>query len=98
MVEHIVLFKFSEETTKENIDKFIVKNKKLQDVISGITDIQMRENFSQRSKGFDIGLTSRFDNRQSLEDFRVDPKHQEVLAYAKEIGLLDFIVVDFEID
>ncbi|WP_311315544.1 Dabb family protein [Metabacillus litoralis] len=55
-------------------------------------------NFSDRSKGFEVGLTVRFNNRASLENYGPHPAHQEVVAYLKEIGMEDSIFVDFEIE
>ncbi len=97
MLEHIVLLKFSTETTLTQIDELIFKTKKLKDWIPGIVDIQQGHNFSDRNQGYQVGLTVRFENRHSLEQYGPHSKHQEVLSYAKEIGLVDSIIVDFEL-
>ncbi|KQL49692.1 stress protein [Brevibacillus choshinensis] len=98
MIEHIVLIKFSPNTLKEQIDEVIQQTKAFRGVIPGIIDLQEGHNFSERSQGYDLGLTVRLVNKEALEKYQVHPKHKEVRRYMEEIGLLDIIVVDFEID
>ena len=95
MIEHIVLLKFSNETTSLQIRELISKTKKLKEWIPGILDVQQGRNFSDRNQGYDVGMTIRFEDEQSLKQFGPHPKHQEVQAYCREIGLVDIIVVDF---
>jgi hypothetical protein len=97
MVEHIVLLKFSHETTREQKDEAIRMTLALKEVIPGIIDIQQGDNFSNRNKGFEVGLTVRFEDRSSFENYGPHPAHQQVFAFLKGIGLEDIIVVDFEI-
>ncbi|WP_226526917.1 Dabb family protein [Metabacillus niabensis] len=97
MVEHIVIFKFNETTSVEQQTEAIQKLKNLKHEISGIIDIQAGLNFSDRSQGFQVGLTVRFEDKQSLEAYGPHEKHQEAVSYLKEIGLSDIVVVDFEL-
>jgi hypothetical protein len=97
MVEHVVLIKFSSNTTKEQKNELINKTYALKGIIPGIVDLQQGHNFSNRNKGYDMGLTVRFENRDALEKYMPHPKHQEVLAFLKEIGLEDLIIVDFDV-
>ncbi|MGX9134222.1 Dabb family protein [Rummeliibacillus sp. JY-2-4R] len=97
MIEHIVLTKFSPSTTVEQKQELIRKTYLLKEKIPGIVDIQQGFNFSSRSKGFDIGLTVRFQDRASLENYLPHPAHQEIKDYLNEIGIEDSIIVDFEI-
>ena len=97
MVEHIVIFKFNEKTSVEQQSEAIRKLKKLKNEISGIVDIQAGLNFSDRSQGFQLGLTVRFEDRQALEAYGPHEKHQEAVSFLREIGLVDIIVVDFEL-
>ena len=98
MIEHILLLKFSPETEDKQIDELIVRTKRLKQLIPGILDIQQGRDFSGRNKGFQVGLTVRFQDKQSFENYGPHPEHQSVLAYCKEIGLADVIVLDFEIE
>nr|WP_263326373.1 Dabb family protein [Neobacillus sp. Marseille-Q6967] len=97
MVEHIVLIKFSQETTLEQKEELIRRTLALKEVIPGIIDIQQGFNFSKRSQGYEIGLTVRFEDRKSLENYGPHPAHQKIVSYLKEIGMQDTIIVDFEI-
>ncbi|WP_101844696.1 Dabb family protein [Halobacillus sp. Marseille-P3879] len=97
MIEHIVLVKFSHETTTEQKQELIRRTLRLKNIIPGIVDIQQGINFSSRSQGYDVGLTVRFKDRDSLENYGPHPAHQEIVSYLKNIGLEDSIIVDFEI-
>lgn len=97
MIEHIVLIKFSSNTTEEQKKELIRRTLLLKEKIPGILDIQQGFNFSERSQGYEVGLTVRFLNRDALENYGPHPAHQEIVTYLKEIGLEDSIIVDFEI-
>ena len=95
MIEHIGILKFEPFTRKDQKDLVITKLKKLVEVIPSIVEIQVGYNFSEKNQGFDIGISARFENRKDLDDFLYHPSHQEVGAFAKEVGLIDIITVDF---
>ncbi|SOC34832.1 Dabb family protein [Ureibacillus acetophenoni] len=97
MIEHIVLIKFLPTTTLEQKQELIDRTLLLKGKITGIIDIQQGINFSERSKGYEVGLTARFVDRASLENYLPHPEHQKVLSYLKDIGVEDTIIVDFEI-
>ncbi|WP_026695460.1 Dabb family protein [Peribacillus kribbensis] len=96
MIEHIALLKFTPHTTEEQKEELITRTLELKNIIPGIVEIQQGTNFSNRSKGYEMGLTVRFEDRSSLENYGSHPAHQEVVSYLKEIGLEDSIFVDFE--
>lgn len=95
MIKHIAVLKFESFTTKNQKDLVITKLKKLVEIIPSIAEIQVGYNFSEKNQGFDIGISARFGNRKDLDDFLYHPSHQEVGAFAKEVGLIDIISVDF---
>lgn len=97
MVEHIVLIKFAPETTKEQKEELIRRTLQLKNLIPGIMDIQQGFNFSNRSQGYEIGLTVRFEDKTSLDNYGPHPAHQKIVAYLKEIGMEDSIIVDFQL-
>jgi len=96
MVSHIVLFQFGESTTEEQKCELIGKLKSLQEEIPGIDNLKVGKDFTNRSKGYDIGLFVDFSNVESFEQYGPHPKHQEVVAYLQEIGVKDVIVNDFQ--
>ncbi len=95
MIEHIAILKFETSTTKDQKDLVITKLKSLVEVIPSIAEIQAGYNFSEKNQDFDIGVSARFENRKDLEDFLYHPSHQEVGSFAKKVGLIDIISVDF---
>ena len=97
MIEHIVLLRFSAKTTEKQKEELIRRTLLLKNEIPGIVDIQQGDNLSNRSQGYEMGLTVRFEDKTSLANYGPHPAHQEVFSYLKEIGLEDSIIVDFEI-
>lgn len=97
MIEHIVLFKFDEKATKEQKDEGIKRLCHLSEELPGIIDIQAGHNYSNRSKGYSVGLTVRFETKAAHEHYTPSPEHQAVVSYLKEVGLVDTLSVDFEI-
>ena len=93
MIEHIVLVKFK-DVTEEQLNGAVDLLTKLRD-IPGVIDAQA--GISMKRDHYDIGLTVRFEDEESLKNYGPHPKHQEVVAYLTEVGVKDLKVVDFEI-
>src|SRR5436853_5094762 len=97
MVEHIVLFKTTEEATPEQRHRAMEALKGLKEKIPGIVDLSVGLNFSPRNQGYDIGLVVRFADRAALETYLPHPAHRgcvdEFITPIKQ----DAIVVDYEI-
>lgn len=96
MVEHIVLFKFRPEVTQAQKDEIAKRLVALKNEIPGILDIQAGHNFSDRSQGFELGLTVRFESKEALAFYGPHPKHQEVVTRMQELGLDNLLAMDFE--
>jgi hypothetical protein len=96
MIEHIVLIKFKDKLEEAQVDELIKRTLNSKDKIPGIIDIQQGRNFSNRSQGYEIGLTVRFTDRNALENYGPHPEHQKIVSYLQELGVEDLIVVDFE--
>ena len=60
MIEHLVLFKFKESTTEDSKNNMLEKLLNLKNEIKEIREISCGENFTDRSKGFEFGLSSSF--------------------------------------
>ncbi|MCL1632342.1 Dabb family protein [Sporolactobacillus sp. CPB3-1] len=97
MIEHIVLFKFSDETTVAQREEGARRLHELKDRLPGIIDIEAGQNYSIRAKGYSMALTVRFRSKADHEHYTPSPEHQACLSYLKEIGLADSLAVDFEI-
>jgi hypothetical protein len=93
-----VLFKFNDQTTREQKDSVIAGFRALRNKISGIVDLQCDYNFNERSnQGFEIGLTVRLENKEALSAYGPHEEHRKVASYMREVGLREHIVVDFEL-
>lgn len=97
MIEHLVLIKFADTTTREQLDEVVTRFKAIRPHLSGVVDLQAGINFSENSKGHQVALTVRFENREALEAYLPNPYHREIAAFIRESGRLDSIVVDFEL-
>ncbi|OMP67015.1 Dabb family protein [Domibacillus epiphyticus] len=99
MIDHIVLVKFAETTTEEQLQEVVDRFKALKNHLTGVVDIQAGINFSEKTKsqGYQVVLKTRFEDHAALEAYGPNPEHQAVAAYIREVGRLDSIVVDIEI-
>lgn len=97
MVEHIVLFKWTEAATPEAIVTVLEKLRELKESIPGILDLTCGENFSDRAKGFTHGLYVRFDSRASLEVYGPHPAHQNVVQNYINPIRADVLAFDYEV-
>ncbi|WP_426446520.1 Dabb family protein [Paenibacillus sp. S-38] len=97
MIDHIVLVKFGESTTQEQLSEVVTRFKALRPHLTGIVDLQAGLNFSEKNQGYQVVLSVRFEDRSALEAYGPNPQHQAVAAYIREVGRVDSIVVDIEI-
>ncbi|NOU73585.1 Dabb family protein [Paenibacillus sp. LMG 31458] len=97
MIDHIVLVKFGETTTQEQLQEVVDRFKALKKHLTGIVDIQAGINLSEKNKGYQIVLSVRFEDRAALEAYGPNPEHQAVAAYIREVGREDSLIVDIEI-
>ena len=79
MVEHIVLFRWTEEATAAQIESAVEGLRALKGQIPGIVDLSCGENFSDRAQGYTHGLVVRFTDRAALEVYGPHPAHQHVV-------------------
>lgn len=94
MITHIVLFKLKDNTA-DNRNALIAKLRSLEGQVPTLRDIEVGENFTPQERAYDVGLITRFDSREGLAAYAVDPYHQQVLTYVKAV-IIDSKVVDFE--
>ncbi|OIJ19246.1 stress protein [Anaerobacillus alkalidiazotrophicus] len=97
MIQRIVLVKFSEETTADQLLEVIERFKALKDHLTGIAELHAGLNISERNKEYQVVLMVRFEDRAALDAYVTDPNHQAVANYIKEVGRVDSIGVDIEI-
>ncbi len=91
----MVLFKFANDPTEQQLAHLTQLAHGLNEHIAGIVDLAIGRNTSSRNQGFQVGLTVRFQDKAALDAYGPHPKHQELVAFTLEMGRTDIIVVDF---
>ena len=95
MVEHLVWFKLKDDVQEEQKQALLSGLRGLAGQIEGIEHLACGEDFSGRSKGYQIGLVVRFTTREALEKYGPHPAHQQFLADFKSLWE-DAMALDFE--
>ena len=96
MIEHIILFRWTEEASQEAIDSAVAELRRLKGKIAGIVDLSCGANFSERAKGYTHGLVVRFTDRAALEAYGPHPEHQRVLQNFINPISADSLRLDYE--
>jgi len=92
MIRHIVMWKFRPDTEAEQA-KFLEALRGLQGVIPQLLRSEVGVNVGKDN--YDAVLVSEFESLETLEQYKVDPRHQAVAALCKEIRV-DRVAVDYE--
>jgi len=95
MVVHIVMIKFKDSTTKEQIENIKNRLENLVDLIEPLKTMEVGLNFKESDRAMDLVLTSTFDTKEGLEIYGPHPEHQKVVKDIKELGEYTR-VVDYE--
>jgi hypothetical protein len=69
--------------------------KALEGRIPSLRSIEVGVNFSQEERAMDMSIVTTFDDKEGLRAYAVDPIHQEVIAFIKEVCAYTK-VVDYE--
>jgi hypothetical protein len=96
MIEHIVLFRWTEEASQEAKDSAMAELRKLKGKITGIVDLSCGANFSDRAKGYTHGLVVRFKDRAALEAYSPHPEHQRVVQNFITPIRAEILALDYE--
>jgi hypothetical protein len=97
MVEHIVLFRWTNQASQEAINSTLAELRKLKDKIPGIVEMSCGENFSDRAKGYTHGLLVRFKDRAALSAYGPHPEHQRVVKNFINPIREDILAFDYEV-
>lgn len=94
MVEHTVWFKMADGTGKPEREQLMAALRALKAQIAEIESLAVGEDFSGRSRGFEVGLVVRFKDRAGLEIYGPHPIHKKFIEGHKhlwsEVQALDF--------
>ena len=96
MIEHIVLFRWTEQASEEAKNQVIMELRGLRGKIPGIVNLSCGANFSDRSKGYTHGLVVRFTDRAALEKYGPHPEHQRVVQTFINPIRADILALDYE--
>jgi hypothetical protein len=96
MIEHIVLFRWTEGTSQAAMDDAMAELRKLKSKIPGIVDLSCGANFSDRARGYTHGLVVRFKDRSALETYGPHPEHQRVVTNFITPIRADVLAFDYE--
>ena len=95
MVDHLVFFAVSEETSPEDLEDLLSSIRALENSIGSVVDLSVGEDFSGRSDGYTHALFARFEDRGGLQEYMEHPDH---LAVVEKLGerTTGRIVADYE--
>ncbi|NLR91034.1 MULTISPECIES: Dabb family protein [Flammeovirga] len=96
MINHTVLFKIKDEATSSQVTAMINALNALGNKIEEIKEIHVKENFSDRAKGFSVVLYSIFETEEALNKYQVHPAHVEVVTDHVKPILEDILVADID--
>lgn len=96
MVEHIVLFRWTGEASREAIDRALAELRGLKGKIAGVVDVSCGANFSERAKDYTHGLVVRLADGAALEAYYPHPEHQRVLHDFVNPIRADILALDYE--
>ena len=95
MVDHLVFFAVSEETSSEDLEDLLSSIRALEDSVGSVVDLSVGEDFSGRSGGYTHALFARFEDRDGLQEYMEHPDHLAVVEKLDE-RTTGRIVADYE--
>jgi hypothetical protein len=81
MIIHMVLFKFENELPVDFEATVRHHCEQIRQHCEGVILFDIKENFSERSHGFNFGLSSIFKDKESLDNYQPHPVHQALKDY-----------------
>ena len=96
MIEHIVLFRWTDGASQEAKDQIMTELRSLKTKIPGIVDLTCGANFSDRAKGYTHGLFVRFTDRAALQVYGPHPEHQRIVQNLIKPIAADILALDYE--
>jgi len=95
MVEHIVLIKLKDGVTAAQKQELIRALRGMKGRIPGMIDLSAGETFTDRHKGYTVGLVVRLADKAALERYGPHPVHVPVKELVGQLAD-DVIAVDYE--
>jgi len=95
MIVHIVMIKFKETTSKEQIADIKSQLEQLVEFIEPLNTMEVGLNFKPSDRAMDLVLTATFDTKEGLAIYSPHPAHQKIVKSIKELAEYTK-VVDYE--
>ncbi len=98
-VRHVVVFKYKEDATPEQVQKVTDAFRNLKDQIPGILSFEHGKNTSPEKldQGFTNVYLLTFENAKARDEYLPHPKHKEFGKILGESGILEGVfVVDYQ--
>lgn len=95
MIQHVVLFRVNEGTSKELQQEACDRLQALAPAFPGLTSLKVGLDIGIEGN-FDFGLVAEFEDRAALDHFSTDAAHLEVAYWIAEFRK-DIVVFDMEI-
>ncbi len=95
MIVHIVMIKFKEGVSKEQILSVKKMLEELVEKIEPLNSMEVGINFKSSDRAMDLVLTATFDAKEGLEIYATHPAHLEAVKVIRELGEYTK-VVDYE--
>ena len=96
MVDHLVLFTVKEDASAEDVDDLLESISSLRSNVSGVIDLSVGENFSERGGPYTHGLFARFPTPDDLQTYLKHPEHLAVVEKLDALTEEGRIVVDYD--
>lgn len=99
-VRHIVVFKYEDGATEDQITRVTEAFRGLQDKISGIVSFEHGVNNSPEdlNKGFTHVYVVTFDDEEARDEYLPHPAHKKFVELMEELDILeDVFVIDYSI-
>jgi len=84
MITHIVLFRLKDRTP-ESIQKTVDILRAMEGQIEQLKSIEVGTDVLHTERSYDIGLVTKFDSLDDLQQYQVHPVHQKVIAHMSEV-------------
>ena len=95
MVVHIVMIKFKDGTSKEEIEEIKSEIDGLFGKVPTLLSMDTGLNFSDEDRAMDLSLIATFDSKEDLKEYAIHPEHLKVIEKIKKVAEYSK-VVDYE--
>ena len=86
MLIHIVIWKYTAETSQEMRESHIAKLRNLPNVIPHIKSFKVGADILNLDRSYDTGLVATFPDQDALDSYTVHEEHQKVATMGKDIA------------